>query len=177
MLDADRLESALDLVLDTQIKVGDPNTSAALFEHAQSMIDSLPGDLERVRLLTTLARAHVQSDNKDAAERVIAAAWRITWGKSQEPDYPRSIARIVEALIASGKLLDAFNAAARIPETEINDEIRASQKPRNRSLKLVAQEAARIGKVQLAIRAAGKIKDPASRATALAAITIGISKP
>lgn len=174
--DADRLESALDLVLDTQIKVGDPNTAAALFERAQSMIDSLPGDLERVRLLTTLERAHAQSDDKEAAERVIAAAWRMTWGKSREPDYPRSVARIVEALLAAGRLLDAFYAAARIPETEISDEIRASQKPRNRSLKLVAQAAARLGKIQLAIRAAHKIKDPASRAAALAAIAIGISQ-
>jgi tetratricopeptide (TPR) repeat protein len=176
MPDADRLEAALDLVLDTQIKVGDPNTAAALFERAQNMIDSLPGGLDRVRLLTTLARAYAQSDDKAAAERVIAAAWRITWGKSQQRDYPRSIARIVEALIATGKLLDAFNAAARIPETEIEDEMRASQKPRNRSLTLVAQAAARMGKVQLAIRAARKIKDPASRAAALAAIAIGISQ-
>jgi len=166
--DADRLESALDLV--------HPNTAAALFERAQSMIDSLPGDLERVRLLTTLARAHAQSDDKEAAERVIAAAWRMTWGKSREPDYPRSVARIVEALLAAGRLLDAFYAAARIPETEISDEIRASQKPRNRSLKLVAQAAARLGKIQLAIRAAHKIKDPASRVAALAAIAIGISQ-
>ena len=86
------------------------------------------------------------------------------------------MARIVEALIAAERLLDAFNAAARIPETYMEDEMRASQKPRNRSLKLVAEAAARIGKVQLAIRAARKIKDPASRAAALAAVAIGISQ-
>lgn len=173
---AERLEPALKLVLDTQIKVGDPNTAAALFERARNLIDSLPGDLGRVRLLTTLARAHARSDDKKEAERVIAAAWRITWGKRDSPDYPRSIARIVEALIAAGNLLEAFNAASRIPETEMEDEIRASQKPRNYALKLVAEMAARLGKVQLAIRAARKIKDPASRAAALAAVAIGISQ-
>jgi len=174
--DADRLEKALDLVLDTQVKVGDPNTAAALFERARNLIDSMPGGLGQVRLLTTLARAHAQSDDKEEAKRVIEAAWRITWNKSQEPDYPRSVARIVEALIAVDRLLEAFNAASRIPETEIEDEIRASQKPRNHSLKLVAEAAARLGKVPLAIRAARKIKDPASRAAALAAVAIGISK-
>ncbi len=171
-----RLESALDLVLDTQIQVGDPDTAAALFERARNLIDSLPGDLDRVRLLTTLARAHAQSDDKHEALRVIAAAWRITWGKKNEPDYPRSVAGIVEALVAADRLLDAFNAAVGISETDIQDELRASQKPRNRSLKLVAEEAARIGKVKLAIRAARKIRDPASRAAALAAIAISISQ-
>ena len=42
--------------------------------------------------------------------------------------------------------------------------------------KLVAQAAARLGKIQLAIRAAHKIKDPASRAAALAAIAIGCGR-
>ncbi|MEX2614770.1 MAG: hypothetical protein WD767_01620 [Alphaproteobacteria bacterium] len=173
--DPDLQEQALNEVLDTQILVGDPETSQALFERARNLIDSLPEGLGRVRLLTLLARAHAQSADKEKATQVIDAASRITWGKSGDPDYPRSVARIVEALLASDRLLEAFNTASRIPDTDVVAEARLSQTPRNRSLTLVAQEAARIGKVELAIRAARKIRDPASRAAALGAVAIGIS--
>lgn len=173
--DPDLQEQALNEVLDTQILVGDPETSQALFERARSLIDSLPDGLGRVRLLTLLARAHAQSADKEKATQVIDAASRITWGKSGDPDYPRSVARIVEALLASDRLLEAFDMASRIPDTDAIDEVRLSQTPRNRSLTLVAQQAARIGKVELAIRAARKIRDPASRAAALGAVAIGIS--
>ena len=173
--DPDLQEQALNEVLDTQILVGDPETSQALFDRARGLIDSLPGGLGRVRLLTLLARAHAQSADKEKATQVIDAASRITWGKSGDPDYPRSVARIVEALLASDRLLEAFNTASRIPDTDAIYEARLSQTPRNRSLTLVAQAAAKIGKVDLAIRAARKIRDPASRAAALGAVAVGIS--
>ena len=128
-----------------------------------------------MRLLTLLARAHAQSADKEKATQVIDAASRITWGKSGDPDYPRSVARIVEALLASDRLLEAFNTASRIPDTDAIYEARLSQTPRNRSLTLVAQAAAKIGKVDLAIRAARKIRDPASRAAVLGAVAVGIS--
>ena len=173
--DPDIQEQALNLVLDTQIKVGDPETSQAMFERARALIVTLPGELERVRLLTLLASALAQSSDTKEATVVIEDAWRITWGKSGEPDYPRSVARIVEALLITGRLLEAFDTAARIPDTEAYEEARQSQTPRNRSLTLVAEAAAKAGKVVLAIRAARKIKDPASRAAALGAVAIGIS--
>ncbi|MDA0663175.1 MAG: hypothetical protein O3B08_10110 [Proteobacteria bacterium] len=173
--DPELQEQALNDVLATQILVGDPETSQALFDRARNLIDSLPDGLGRVRLLTFLARALAQNADKEKATQVIDAASRITWGKSGDPDYPRSVARIVEALLASDRLLEAFNTASRIPDTDAITEIRLSQTPRNRLLTLVAQAAAKIGKVELAIRAARKIRDPASRAAALGAVAVGIS--
>ncbi|NKB57407.1 MAG: hypothetical protein GKS00_13860 [Alphaproteobacteria bacterium] len=171
-----RVETALEKVLDTQIKVGDPKTAEALFERANSLIATLPGALNRVRLLTLLARAYARSDDPEKAVAVITTARRITLNRRQEPDYPRSAARIVEALIATKSILEGFNAAARIPEVEPLDDMRLSQTPRNRALKDVAEAAARSGKPQMAIRAARKIRDPASRAAALAAVARGMSQ-
>ncbi len=171
-----RVETALEKVLDTQIQVGDPSTSEALFQRADNLITTLPGALNRVRLLTLLARAYARSDDPERAFKVIKAARRITFSFQQDPDYPRSAARIVEALIAADDILESFNSAARIPEIETPDGQRASQTPRNRALKNVAEAAARNGKPQLAIRAARKIKDPASRAAALAAVARGMAQ-
>jgi tetratricopeptide (TPR) repeat protein len=172
----ERVETALEKVLDAQIQVGDPKTAEALFTRADNLIKSLPGALNRVRLLTLLARAHARSDNPDRAMEVIKNARRITLPLTHEPDYPRSAYRIVEALISAREILDSFNAAARIPEMEPLDGQRASQMPRNLALKEVAEAAARFGRPQLAIRAARRIRDPASRAAALAAVARGIAQ-
>ncbi len=170
------VEVALEKVLDTQIAVGDPKTTEALFTRANALIKTLPGPLNRVRLLTLLARAHARSDDPERALAVIKAAQLVTLNLQQDRDYPRSAARIVEALIATNDILGSFNSAARIPEIEASDTQRASQTPRNSALKKVAQAAARNGKHQLAIRAARKIRDPASRAAALAAVARGMAE-
>ena len=172
----ERVEIALEKVLDTQIEVGDPGTSEALFVRASNLIYTLPGALDRVRLLTLLARAYARSDDKERADEVIKAARRITFSRRHDEQYPRSAARIVEALIATDQILDGFDTAARIPEVDAVDGLRASQTPRNRALKEVAEAAARNGKPQLAIRAARKIRDPASRAAALAAVARGMAQ-
>lgn len=174
--DPSRVETALEKILDTQILVGDPKTSEALFDRAANLIETLPGALNRVRLLTLLARAHARSNDPEHAATVIKNAQRIMLSRRQDPDYARSAARIVEALITNKAILESFNTAARIPEVEAIDDERVSQTPRNRALREVAQAAARSGKPQLAIRAARKIRDPASRAAALAAVALGISE-
>ena len=171
-----RVEIALEKVLDTQIEVGDPKTAEALFARASELIKTLPGALDRVRLLTLLARAYARSEDPERAENVIKRAQLITLDQRQNDEYPRSVARIVEALIATDKILDGFNTAARIPEVEVAENERASQTPRNVALKNIAQAAARSGKPQLAIRAARKIRDPASRAAALAAVARGMAE-
>jgi tetratricopeptide (TPR) repeat protein len=171
----ERVEIALEKVLDTQIEIGDPKTAEALFERARNLIYTLPGALDRVRLLALLARAYARSEDPDRAAEVIKAARRITLDRKQDEQYPRSAARIVEALIATNDILEGFNAAARIPEVVVLESARASQTPRNRALKEVAEAAARSGKPQLAIRAARKIRDPASRAAALAAVARGMA--
>ena len=172
----ERVEIALEKVLDTQIETGDPNTAEALFDRANNLIKTLPGALDRVRLLTLLARAYARSENPKRADEVIKAARRITLDRRQDEEYPHSAARIVEALLATDQILEGFNAAARIPEVIVLDSARASQTPRNRALKEVAEAAARSGKPQLAIRAARKIRDPASRAAALAAVARGMAQ-
>lgn len=174
--DLERVETALEKVLDAQILVGDPKTAEALFVRAESLIATLPDALNQVRLLTLLARAHARSNDPERAASVIKDARRIMLSKRQDPDYARSAARIVEALITNNAILESFNTAARIPEVEALEDERVSHTPRNRALREVAQAAARSGKPQLAIRAARKIRDPASRAAALAAVARGISQ-
>lgn len=174
--DSDRVEAALERVLDVQIDVGDPKTSEALFKRADTLIQALPKVLDRVRLLTLLARAYARSGDPDRASAVIKAAQRATLDQRNSDEYPRSAARIVEALLATNQILDGFNAAVRIPEISPAEGERMSHTPRNRSLRDVAQAAARSGKPQLAIRAARKIRDPASRAAALAAVARGMAE-
>jgi hypothetical protein len=171
-----RVEIALEKVLDEQIMVGDPKTAKALFVRAESLIATLPGALNQVKLLTLLARAHARSNDPERAASVIKRAQRVMLSNRQDPDYARSAARIVEALIANDAILESFNTAAQIPEVEAFEEERVSQTPRDRALKEVAQAAARSGQPQLAIRAAQRIRDPASRAAALAAVARGISQ-
>lgn len=174
--DPDRVELALERVLDVQVRAGDPKTSEALFARANALIQTLPKTLDRVRLLTLLARAYARSGDPERADGVIKAAQRATLSQRNSEEYPRSAARIVEALIATEQILEGFNAAARIPEIPPAAGERISQTPRNRALKEVAQAAARSGKPQLAIRAARKIRDSASRAAALAAVARGMAE-
>lgn len=176
----ERVQIALEKVLDTQIEIGDPKSPNALFERANKLIYTLPGALDRVQLLTLLARAYARSEDPDRAAEVIKAARRITLDRKQDEkqdeQYPRSAARIVEALIATDKIPEGFNAAARIPEVVTLEGTPASQTPRNRTLKEVAKAAARSSKPQLTIRGARKIRDPASCAAALAAVARGMAQ-
>ena len=65
--------------------------------HANDLIKTLPGALDRVRLLTLLARAYARSEDPDRANETIKAAQRITLNQRQNEHYPPSAARIVEA--------------------------------------------------------------------------------
>ena len=75
-------------------------------------------------------------------------------------------------MISIGKILNAFDTAARIPLIADEDR-RGSDQPRHQALRAVAEGTAAAGYIRMAIRAARKIKDPPSRAAALAAVAIG----
>ncbi|MBL4721889.1 MAG: hypothetical protein JKY20_12270, partial [Alphaproteobacteria bacterium] len=157
------LELALEQVIEAQILVGDHATSEALFHRMRELINGNPEDIDRIRLLTQLARAQGLQGLIDEAEITIAAAWRTAWYHRKSNVYPEITVGIVRAMISIGKILNAFDTAARIPL--IADEDRSSiDQPRHQALRAVAEGAAAAGYIRMAIRAARKIKDPPSRA-------------
>ncbi|MFT6579846.1 MAG: tetratricopeptide (TPR) repeat protein [Alphaproteobacteria bacterium] len=166
------LELALEKLIAAQIRVGDQATSDALFKRMRELINGNPDDIDRVRLLTQLARAQGLQGLVNEAEITIAAAWRTAWYHRESNVYPDVTVRIVHAMISIGKILNAFDTAARIPLIADEDR-RGSDQPRHQALRAVAEGTAAAGYIRMAIRAARKIKDPPSRAAALAAVAIG----
>ena len=173
------LELALEQVIAAQIQVGDQATSDALFKRIRELINGFPNDIDRIRLLTRLAQAQGRQKLQHEAEITIAAAWRTAWIHRERQSYPGITVEIVSAMISIGKILDAFDTAARIPLTisVISDEDQTgSQQPRYQALRAVAEGAAEAGQIRTAIRAAKKIKHKAARASALAAVALGLTR-
>lgn len=174
------LELALEQVIAAQIQVGDQATSDALFKRIRELINGFPNDIDRIRLLTRLAQAQGRQNLLHEAEVTIGAAWRTAWIHRERRSYPGITVEIVSALISIGKILDAFDTAARIPLTvaslagEKNPV--GSDQPKYQALREVAVGAAETGQISMAIRAAKKIKDKAARAAALAAVAIGLTR-
>ena len=169
------LELALEKVIAAQIKVGDQATSDALYKRMRELIYGFPEDFDRIRLLTQLARAQGLQGLDHEAEITIAAAWRTAWIHRHQAAYPQITVGIVTAMISIGKILDAFDTAARIPL--IHDEDRSGkEQPKYQALRAVAEGAAETGQIRMAIRAAKKIKQKAPRAAALAAVAIGLTR-
>lgn len=165
------LEPTLDIIIDTQIRVGDENTSDALFERMRELIQAIPEDIERVRLFTQLARAQGLRDQKEEAQKTISSAWRMAYLHRHETAFPKTVVAIVKAMVSIGQVLEAFDTAARIPW--VNDpELSDSQQPRNLALRIVAVGAAKDGEIRMAIRAARKIREPSARAATLAAVAV-----
>ena len=54
--------SALEKVIAAQMKVFGQSTSGALYKRMRELIFGIPDNLERIRLLTQLARAHGLQD-------------------------------------------------------------------------------------------------------------------
>jgi hypothetical protein len=174
------LELALEQVIAAQIQVGDQATSDALFKRIRELINGFPNDIDRIRLLTRLARAQGRQNLLHEAEITIAAAWRTAWIHRERRSYPEITVGIVSAMISIGKILDAFDTAARIPMTvaSIDGEENpvGSDQPKYKALRAVAVGAAETGQISMAIRAAKKIKDKAARAAALAAVAIALTR-
>jgi hypothetical protein len=178
--DPEFLELALEQVIAAQILVGDQSTSDALFKRIRELINGFPNDIDRIRLLTRLAQAQGRQNLLHEAEITIAAAWRTAWMHRERRSYPRITVEIVSAMISIGKILDAFDTAARIPLTVATfageENPVGSDQPKYQALRAVAVGAAEAGHITMAIRATKKIKEKAARAAALAAVAIGLTR-
>ena len=162
------LKKALPLVIDAQSKAGSAAMNDALFKRVLERFDKLPDDSTKIHVLTRIAIAEARSKRQTAALRALAGAWRISWLNRKNPKYPSILTDLMKAQIEVGELLQAFDIAARVPDSvtppQQSGQLEASLNARNAALRRVAVAAAAKGKQRLALRAAGRIRDIASRA-------------
>jgi len=168
------LAKALPMVIDVQARVGVASMNEALFRRVENQLDQLPDDPAKIQVLTGIASADARVDRRDAALRSLAAAWRISWLNRKNPKYPEILTNLMRAQIEVGELLQAFDTAARVPESPTPDkpkgQLEASLNARNQALQRVAVAAARQGKQRLSLRAARRIRNSAARARVYSAI-------
>ncbi len=162
------LKKALPLIIDAQSKAGSVAMNDALFKRVLERFDKLPDDSSKIHVLTKIAIAEARSKRQAAALRALAGAWRISWLNRKNPKYPSILTDLMNAQIEVGELLQAFDLAARVPDSvtppQQPGQLEASLNARNSALRRVAVAAAAEGKQRLALRAAGRIQDIASRA-------------
>ena len=162
------LKKALPLVIDAQSKAGSVAKNDALFKRVLERFDELPDDSTKIHVLTRIAIAEARSKRQTAALRALAGAWRISWLNRRNQKYPSILTDLMKAQIEVGELLQAFDIAARVPDSvtppQQPGQLEASLNARNAALRRVAVAAAAEGKQRLALRAAGRIRDIASRA-------------
>lgn len=177
------LADGLEQVIDAQLAVGAPAATTALFDRVRELGDGVADELTRIRVLARLARAEALLGEVEESKRSLAAAYRLAWLHRDDPDYSRVLIGIVEAQLAAGDLLQAFDTAARIPdgiriapqdETGRRDGEEVLAK--HRALRQVAVAAADRDEGRLALRAARLIPDTHARAEAFAALAVAIGK-
>ncbi|HAA91372.1 MAG: hypothetical protein CMM48_09935 [Rhodospirillaceae bacterium] len=164
----EELAKALPMVIEAQSKVGSASMNEALFERVRAQLDRLPDDPSKIQVLTGIAIAEARSERRTAALRALAAAWRISWLNRKNPKYPNILTNLMRAQIEVGELLQAFDTAARVPDSETPPkpvgQLEASLNARNQALQRVAVAAAQEGRQRLSLRAARRIRDIAARA-------------
>lgn len=176
------LPNALKVVLNAQVKYGDPINDEQIFVRARELAELIDDRLQRVAVQTHLATAQAQRGFADLANKTLSSAWRSAWLNRRDKSFPKVLSDIVVGQLASGDILSAFDTAARIPSPE-GKALRARAPdgsytaPRFLALTRVAASAAKAGETELAIRAARQIEHPPARAAGLAAVAMSITKP
>lgn len=174
------LGRALPLVYETQVALGRTASANAVFQRVGKLLQQIPDDVAKVRIMTRLARAQAEGNQKDAMERSLGFAWRIAWLNKDKPAFPELLEHISSAQLAVGELLMAFDTAARIPDGSAADPDNGfhfgdfRRQPKNNALIAVAVAAARKDDARLALRAARKIGHPGARAAAYSAIALAL---
>ena len=168
------LAKALPMIIDVQARVGLVSMNETLFYRIKKQLDQLPDDPARILVLTGMAIADARVDRQEAALRSLAAAWRISWLNRQNPKYSDILTNLMRAQIEVGELLQAFDTAARVPESPTlkkpTGQLEANLNARNQALQRVAVAAARQGKQRLSLRAVRRIRNSAARARVYSAI-------
>lgn len=175
------LPKALEVVLNAQVKYGDPVNDEQIFLRARELADLIEDRLTRVAVQTHLATAQANRGFSELANKTLSSAWRSAWLNRRDKSFPSVLSDIVVGQLATGDILSAFDTAARIPAPKGKAlTARAPDgsytAPRFLALTRVAASAAKSGETELAIRAARQIEHPPARAAGLAAVAMSITK-
>lgn len=173
------LAAGVPLIFEAQVEMGKGKDREKVFEGARKLLDLIPNETIKVPVMTRIARVEMRDGQEDAADRSLGMAWRIAWLYKESEEFPALLTDISMAQLNIGELLLAFDTAARITDTPLNDfndfsSMRKKKKDDSklRALTAVAVAAAQQSEAQLALRAARTIKDPAGRASAYREIAL-----
>jgi hypothetical protein len=173
----DYIPDALDMVLRTQVRVGQPDADQAIFSRARDMAEILPDQVGRVKALVKLAIAEARRGRIDDSQKTISAAYRSAFENRGSPGFEDALLEISLAQLAAGDLLGAYDTAARIPEPPSTGPFPRTPEggydvPRYAALIRVAAAAGRLGDAAFGIRVVEKIGHQPARAVGLAAVAI-----
>jgi tetratricopeptide (TPR) repeat protein len=178
-INPESLEWALLKTTEIQRRVGAPEAAVSLFSRVRELAKRLPDLKPRVTILSQMAVALANIDQKQMAQDDLDVAWRLAWRDTNHKNFAEMLSNITDAQLAAGFVLQAFDTAARIPEdpagvaqitSENIDATSPPETPRNRALRSVAMAAGRIGQSKLSIRAVRAISNETARAYAVANI-------
>ena len=174
------MAKALPLVFEVQVELGPTKSRDIVFARIRRLLDEIPDGPAKVPVMTRLARAEMLDNQKEAADRSLSLAWRISWFNKDKAVFPELLSQIAAAHLAVGDVLPAFDTAARIPDASSGRPGVQSaagtirERPKIKALIAVAVAAAKSGQGPLALRAARKIADPTGRASAYNAIALAL---
>lgn len=183
-IDPASLEWALLRSIEIQKRVGDPEATVKLFQRIRQLSKKLPTMKPQVSIRSKMAVVLALIDKKQMAQDDLDVAWRLAWRDTQHEDFAEMLSNITDAQLAAGFLLQAFDTAARIPESNGDqldnsaniDATMPPETPRNRALRNVAFAAGMAARPSLAIRAVRAISDETARAYAVAEIAVAVAK-
>lgn len=183
-INPDSLEWALLKTIDIQSRVGAPQAAVSLFNRVRELAKRLPTLKPRVSILSKMAVVLANIDQKKLAQDDLDVAWRLAWRDTNHKDFAEMLSNITDAQLAAGFILQAFDTAARIPDSPSEatsdrsniDATSPPETPRNRALRTVAVAAGKVGQSKLSIRAVRAISNETSRAYAVAQIAVAVAK-
>lgn len=187
--DPDALVAGLEAVVQAQTEYGAPEARDSVYGRAQAVAETSLDMPKRVRVLAGIARARAIMKDTEAADHAVAQAYRLAWLNRSSPDFPDAMVSIVDAQIASGEMLEAFDTAARIqastpgtrseggpPRADAESVMHAASLAHDEALRRVAVGAAGSGDGRLALRAVQRIVDAKARAAALGAVAVAVAR-
>ncbi|MGE4219126.1 MAG: hypothetical protein AB7G39_06735 [Alphaproteobacteria bacterium] len=187
--DPDALVVGLEAVVQAQTAFGAPEARDSVYGRTQTIAEASLDMPKRVRVLASIARARAILKDKEEADHAVAQAYRLAWLDRSSPDFPDAMVSIVEAQIASGEFLEAFDTAARIqastpgsrseggpPRADAETVMKQAASAHDEALRLVAVASAGNGDGRLALRAVQRIGDAKARAAALSAVAVAVAR-
>ena len=145
-INPESLEWALLKTIEIQRRVGAPEAAVSLFLRVRELAKRLPTLKPRVTILSQMAVALANIDQKQMAQDDLDVAWRLTWRDTNHKDFAEMLSNITDAQLAAGFVLQAFDTAARIPDDSAGtpqitsgniDATSPPETPRNRACKIL----------------------------------------